>query len=350
MGHSRKDRVRARDMGEGIPFPPRLDRTGFAKYAKLEAKHLTAAVKADLQIESIHKLCWVCISCGHRNGCAPGCTLKTTKPGKFSVKFERRPSAPDQQHSPPAATDELPYEAEQVPLEEIPIERGASTIKQQSDYVLKFTKEHFIPRTKGDGGQMNHLKLKENGIFSDSFFLPHPRIFPDITVGGVSIQKINAAWGCGGDFVKLVDYELFEKDCDGFKCECQFTKKEADPTYEMRSMQRHGTSSHVRVDDGGYGGISRFYVLVEYQCKNCELAGNASSSIYNTLSPVIIGQLSKAAQASIDFFVLSNKTIVSRATQTLIMAHMEQGGSGFANLADISLRVVGTELVRFKFY
>lgn len=330
MGHTRINRVRAWDKGDNDPFPKRLDKNGFHLYSKLEKKGLTLTVKTALGIKSIDELCWVCQGCGHRNGCVSSCSLKKACATGFTLTFQ--PTVVSQVVSDPVIAN-TPIQAPQSPH---PTEESteATCNKAQSDYVLNFLKEHFIPLTKGKGGHLDKKALRENKVYSDCVILPNPRHNPKLQVGGVCVRELAEAWACAGCVVKVVDYEMFEEDC-AFYCPCQLAKKN-------QKLHRNGLSHHARIERSF--GVVRFIVSYDYVCSSCDSAGPGKTSTFSTISPTILNQLPDTIRASLDFVVLSDKLIVSRATQNLIVASIEQGGSGFGNLEDVSSRVLGTEL------
>lgn len=352
MGRRGRDgRVRAFEKGPNVPFPQRLDRVpGFAQYSKLEKEQLTPSIKAHLNISSIDELCWVCELCSHRNGCQLACAAKNLNSSVFTAHFQPTlpnlfsPTTPPvdavttQTSTLPPASLPVPaavggeVEEQQSPVEDEE-EAEHSLHKQQSEYVFALAKEHFLPNVRHNG-RFDPTKLTENGIISDCFICPLPRQFPNLIVGGKRIADIPVAWACSKAVVQVLDYELFEESCTGFTCECK------------EKLTRNGYSNYARIESG-FGTSTRFFVTVEYICaKKCKLEGTTKTTTYNTLSQHILGQLNEAVRSSLDFVVTSDKTVVSRSTMNTIVASMEQGGCGFGNLADVSYRVVGTEMVR----
>jgi hypothetical protein len=338
MGHSRKNKVRAFAINR-----KRLDLVGFPEYNKLESKQLTEAVKNKLGIKSIAELCWVCVSCSSRNGCTSICGLRVaTTPTAFTTPTTAT-TTPSSSSGVPSNQPPL-SSGVNVPLEETEVKGPDSEAKLVSDYIMLYFKEHIQPTLIGKSGQVSPQVLRERKILSDSFVLPNPRQVPHLLVGKVCILNIDVAWVCAGMVVKVVDFELFEPACPGFYCKCQLDllKAKSKVKSALKKMQRNGVTSHVR-SERGFGGLMRYFVLVDYVCRECTLAGGSKTSSYNTFSPLIIDQLPPQIRASLDF-VVHEKFVLHRSSQTLVIAAMEQGGLGFGNLADISARVCSMDL------
>lgn len=238
------------------------------------------------------------------------------------------PELPGAEVQPPSSAAQSPPLSAPPNLPPLPTDS-----KLQSDYVYKFFAKYILPKLRGAGGHVDKAKLVEQGIFSDSFLLPCPRIHPKMEIDGVKICHLDEAWACAGAIVKVFDPALFDS-CKGLKCECQLAKKRANPTAETSFLQSNGYATHARAERG-FGATQRFFIVREYVCKNHVGTGPKT---YNMFAPTLIAQLDDATRASIDFVVLSDKTLVSRATLNLIIASMEQGGNAFAKLADVSLR------------
>ena len=66
MGHSRRTSVRAWKNKGSIDFEA---------VKKVTAKQLDATAMHEMGITSVDELCWVCESCGHRNGCTETCNV-----------------------------------------------------------------------------------------------------------------------------------------------------------------------------------------------------------------------------------------------------------------------------------
>jgi hypothetical protein len=114
-------------------------------------------------------------------------------------------------------------------------------------------------------------------------------------------------------------------------CKCQIGLI---PESSRKNLHRGGFSNYNRVERGF--GVTRTFQPVNYDCPVC-------NSSVNTLSPEFLEQLNPMDLASVDFIV-GGKHIISRSSQVLITAMMEQGGCAFDKIEAISSRVVSSEI------
>lgn len=145
------------------------------------------------------------------------------------------------------------------------------------------------------------------------------------------------AWVVRNKTLVVWDPNLITHVSNSLFCECQLGL----PASKRQPLLRDGYTSYVRVERS-FEGIGRVFQGVDYSCGICKGRG-AGMGYYNSLSPHIIKQLNPMLLPMVDF-VPGGKFIISRSTQTLIVASMEQGGCAFEKIEKISARVVATEL------